>query len=239
MKIPISIIIPTFNEEKYLPNVLNSIKNQTVDPAEIIVADNNSSDKTKYIAQEFGCKLVPGGFPGRGRNIGAEAAKEEFLLFLDADVVLPADFLEKTFLEFNYKKLGIATCYIKPASQNQVDNFIYNLADFYIWLTKEFFSQANGFCIFVKREVHQEICGFDEDIILAEDFDYLKRAKEVGKFDLLESSRIWVSTRRLEEDGRLKVGLKYLALQFYLMFKGGVRRDIFKYKLGNHTSNPQ
>lgn len=239
MKVPISIIIPTLNEEKYLPHLLHSIRNQTVNPAEVIVADNSSSDKTKDIALSFGCKVVSGGYPGKGRNTGARVAKQKLLLFLDADVVLPPDFLEKTFCEFRIKRLDIATCYIKPVSQNQVDHLIYNLADFYIWLTKEFFSQANGFCIFVKRQVHQKIGGFDEDIVLAEDFDYVKRAKNVGKFDLLESSRIFVSTRRLEEDGRLKVGLKYLALQFYLLVKGGVRSDIFKYKLGNHTKSPQ
>ena len=81
----LSIIIPTKNEEKYLPNLLRSIKKQTFKDYEIIVADNNSKDKTKKIAKRYGCKIVKGGLPGKARNQGAKFAEGDILLFLDSD----------------------------------------------------------------------------------------------------------------------------------------------------------
>ena len=91
----LSIIIPTLNEEKYLPLLLKSIKKQTLKPLEIILADARSKDETIKIGREFGCKIIKGGNPGFGRNNGAKIAKGEMLLFLDADVILP----KRTFLE--------------------------------------------------------------------------------------------------------------------------------------------
>ena len=85
----LSIVIPAKNEEKYLPKLLASVKKQSFKDYEIIVADNNSKDKTKEIAKSYGCKIVKGGLPGKGRNAGAKIAKGEIILFLDADVILP------------------------------------------------------------------------------------------------------------------------------------------------------
>ena len=77
-----SIIIPTYNEEEYLPVLLESIKKQDFDDYEVIVADANSTDRTREIAEEYGCIVVDGGLPGVGRNNGARVAKGEYLLFL-------------------------------------------------------------------------------------------------------------------------------------------------------------
>ena len=67
----LSIIIPTYNEEEYLPVLLESIKEQSFDDYEVIVADANSTDKTREIAKEYGCIVVDGGLPAVGRNNGA------------------------------------------------------------------------------------------------------------------------------------------------------------------------
>ncbi len=59
----LSIIIPTLNEEKYLLGLLNSLKKQTYMDFEVIIADNNSKDRTKQIAKKHGCKIVKGDLP--------------------------------------------------------------------------------------------------------------------------------------------------------------------------------
>ena len=84
----ISIIIPTYNEEEYLPKLLESIKSQDFTDYEVIVADAQSDDNTREIAKEYGCIVVEGGLPGPGRNRGAEVAQGEILLFLDSDLEL-------------------------------------------------------------------------------------------------------------------------------------------------------
>jgi len=93
----LSIIIPTLNEEKFLPHLLISLKEQTFKDFEIIVADNNSTDATRSIALKSGAKMVEGGLPARGRNNGAKVARGEWLLFLDADVILPPGFFRKSY----------------------------------------------------------------------------------------------------------------------------------------------
>ncbi len=72
----LSIVVPAYNEEKYLPKLLSCIKKQTYKDCEIIVADANSRDRTKETAKKYGCKIVKsGGLPAIGRNNGAKAAK--------------------------------------------------------------------------------------------------------------------------------------------------------------------
>src|SRR3989344_4462300 len=110
----ISIIIPTFNEEKYLPKLLNCIKNQTYKDYEIIIADANSKDKTKAIAKKYGCKTVRGGLPAVGRNNGAKAAKGDILLFLDADSLIEKDFLKNCLGDIQKRNLDVAGTCLSP-----------------------------------------------------------------------------------------------------------------------------
>ena len=234
MILPISIIIPTFNEERYLPKLLNSLQSQTAKPQEIIVADAFSVDSTRKIAEKFGCKLVDGGLPAIARNQGAKIATQPTLLFLDADVVLPHLFLEETVAEMQLRNLDIASCFISPRSSLRIDRFLHQFANHYMRLTQKFHPHIPGFCIFVKKGTHEAIGGFDTSLILAEDHDYVKRAKRVGKFAYLKSYKIPVSVRRLTMEGRLKIALKYIAIELHLIFLGKIRKNIFNYKFGNY-----
>jgi len=100
----ISIIIPTRNSEKILPICLNGIVNQNYPKAkfEIIIVDNESSDKTVGLAKSFGAKtFLVKGSPSRAcaqRNLGAEKAKGDYLLFLDHDMEMSKNLL-KNFAE--------------------------------------------------------------------------------------------------------------------------------------------
>jgi glycosyltransferase involved in cell wall biosynthesis len=99
----LSIIIPSYNEEKYLPKLLKSIKKQDFKDYEIIVADNNSKDNTRQIALSYGAQIVDGGRPATARNNGVKVAKGDYLLFLDADTILPQHCLSKALNQFNKK----------------------------------------------------------------------------------------------------------------------------------------
>lgn len=237
MKLPISIIIPTFNEEGYLPKLLASIQKQTMQPSEVIVADAFSSDDTVSIAKKFGAKVVIGGLPSVARNNGARIAKQPFLIFLDADVVLPPSFLERTFTEMQKRELSIASCFISPMSHRKIDHLLHQFANRYMKLTQKFYPHIPGFCIFIKKTTHNAISGFDESLFLAEDHDYVRRARKFGKFGYLKSYKIPVSVRRLSEEGRIKLSLKYIAIELHLIFIGKIRKDIFNYKFGNHYKN--
>lgn len=234
MKLPVSIVVPTFNEESFLPKLLSSLKRQSAAPQEIIVADAFSIDKTRAIAKEFGCKIVDGGLPAIARNNGAKKSRCPILLFLDSDVILPPRFLEKTVKEMTNRKLDIASCFITPRSNLTIDKFLHKFANQYMRLTQKFHPHIPGFCIFVKRDIHNTIGGFDETLILAEDHDYVRRAKKVGRFNYLKSYKIPVSVRRLSRDGRITISLKYIAIELHLIFIGQIRKNIFNYKFGHY-----
>jgi glycosyltransferase involved in cell wall biosynthesis len=233
VKPDLSIIIPTFNEEKNLPWLLESIKDQEGVAYEIIVADNASSDRTRKIARSCGARVVAGGLPAKARNCGAAMARSEVILFLDADVILPArDFLSATLAEFNEKKFGIATCPVIPISEKMIDKLFHRAYNAYLKTVRPIIARAPGFCIFVRRSLHEEINGFDETILLAEDHDYACRAAKISKFGILKSYPIIVSVRRFDRDGRFRIAIKYLLCEAYMMVKGPVRSDIFKYRFG-------
>ena len=233
----LSIIIPTFNEERFLSFLLKSLKEQTFNDFEIIVADNNSTDATRLIALKSGAMVVKGGLPACGRNNGAKVAKGEWLLFLDADVILPRDFLKRTMAEIQKHNFSAATCLVDPLSDRQIDKFLHGATNVYIRATKKFFPHAPGFCIFCKKEAHESVGGFDEKIKLAEDHDYVSRLSRVCEFGLLRDIRIPVSVRRLDKDGRFIISIKYVACEAHLFFLGPIYSDIFNYRFGNFSEN--
>ncbi|MCK4520329.1 glycosyltransferase [Candidatus Parcubacteria bacterium] len=226
----LSIIIPTLNEEEYLPFLLGSIKKQTFQDYEIIVANANSRDKTKQIAKEQGCLLVQGGLPSVGRNRGAEAADGDLLLFLDADVILPPNFLKEILREFKTSQLDIASCFVSPLSDKGIDNILYGFGNLYYAMSQHIEPQAPGYCILIKKKIHQIINGFDEKIKIAEDWDYISRASKEGKFRFLSNGKIFVSMRRFERDGRINVAFQRVIGTIYVFLFGGIKSDVlFKY----------
>ena len=229
LEIMLSIIIPTYNEENYLPKLLKSIKKQNIKNYEIIVADNNSEDKTKKIAKKFNCRIVKGGKrPAIGRNNGAKAAKGSLLLFLDADCYLEKDFINSLLKEFKKKNLAIATCFLKPISQKLIDNLYFKIFNTSLKITEKISPAIGGCCILVKKDIHKKIKGFDEEIRILEEHDYVKKCLKCGKFRVINKT-INTSVRRFDLFGRLKVGKILVLANAYKLLFGPVKKDIFSY----------
>ncbi len=228
----LSIIIPTLNEEKYLPILLSQIKKQNFTDYEIIVADAGSKDKTVEIAKSFGCKIVKGGLPARGRNEGAKVAKGEMFLFMDADnIYLPDGFLEKLISEFKRRNLGVASFPIYPKG-----NFIDKICYFFYNKFVEIFQRWTAFAtnsVLIKREIFERIGGFDEEILIGEDHDLAKRASKISKFGFIKTEPVLTSPRRFEIEGRLKTYGKYLLAGLYMLFFGPVKKKIFEYRFND------
>ncbi len=233
-----SIVIPTKNEEDYLPILLKSVREQTVQPLEVIVADARSTDRTREIAESFGCRVVDGGMPGPARNRGAEAAKGEYLLFLDADVELrEKTFLENAQAEIQSRNLDFASCDIVPISDRSIDRLSHKFYNTYSRLLLPLHAHAPGFCIFARRSLHLRMKGFDETVIFCEDHDYAERCRAFGTFGYLDSANIYVSTRRFERDGRLSIAVKYTLGELHLMTLGPVRHNGFRYEFGHKNKD--
>lgn len=230
----LTIVIPTKNEEAYLPRLLESIKKQTLQPLEVIVADAHSTDTTREIARSYGARVVDGGKIGFGRNAGAREVKTEFILFLDADVELrDPEFLEKAVGEMLERKLDLATCDVFPLSDQYIDHFLHNAYNTYARAWGSLYPHAPGFCMLTRKTLHEQIGGFDESVTFCEDHDYARRATEQGHFGFLRSTKIPVSIRRLDRDGRMNIAIKYLLAELHLAFLGPIRHDRFRYTFGH------
>ena len=83
------------------------------------------------------------------------------------------------------------------------------------------------------KEVHKKIKGFDTKITLAEDDDYVNRAGKFFKYGMV-NSKVVVSTRRFEKEGRFRMGVKYFLVFFYRILFGEIKTDIFKYRFGHY-----
>ena len=229
----LSIIIPTLNEEKYLPVLLNSIKKQNYKDLEIIVADAGSKDKTVEITKSFGCSIIKGGLPAKGRNEGAKIAKGNLFLFLDADTILPENFFEKALAEFKKRNLDIVSFCLEPQTKSNFKKFLFDAFYNLPILILEKILAHGAQAILVKKEIFEKVGGFDEKIKFAEDHSFVRKAKKFGKFGILRKVRVFSSLRRFEKEGFIKTYLKYLLAEIYMIFFGDIKNDIFKYKFGN------
>jgi len=232
----LSIIIPALNEEKYLPILLSSIKKQNLNDFEIIISDAGSSDKTVEIAKNYNCKIVKGGLPGIGRNRGAKAAQGNLLLFLDADVLLPKDFFEKSLKELKERKLNMASFKLVPKENKFAIIFFDIFYNFPIIILEKILPHA-AMGILIEKEFFYKLNGFDETIKLAEDNDLARRARKIGKFGIIRSTKIFISLRRFQKDGWLVTCLKYFFGELYMIFLGPIRTDIFNYRFNHYLEN--
>ena len=228
----LSIIVPTLNEENYLPLLLESIKKQDFNNYEIIVADAGSKDKTVEIARKYGCQIAIGGLPAKGRNEGAKIAKGDTFLFLDADnIYLFPGFLSNLLGDFKERNLKVAAFPIYP-SGNKFDKLAFGIYNRFAKSTQNFLPHSTNSNL-VKREIFEKIGGFDEEIKMAEDHDFARRASKVGKFGFIKTEPVLTSVRRFEREGRFKTYLKYLLAGAHMIFLGPIKSDIFKYRYRN------
>ncbi len=229
----LSIIIPTKNEEDHLPSLLTSIKSQSLQPVDVIIADALSTDRTRQIAHQFDCVIVDGGLPGPGRNAGARVATGDVLLFLDADVQIHDNtFFERVMEEVEQRQLDVATTDLAPYDGNVFDKFGHDVYNRYVRFVAKWRGHANGSFILARRSLHERIHGFDETVVFCEDHDYAHRGSRVGKYGILNTVTIGVSTRRMKRDGRFTIAIKSILGELHMIVIGPIRHHGFRYTFG-------
>jgi len=178
-----SIIIPAYNEERLLPATLSSL-HKAMDSltlqGEVIVVDNNSTDNTAQIAKDHGAMVVFEPFRqiAKARNRGAGIARSAFLVFLDADTILPPPLLEKAIV------LLESGGHCGGGSLIRFDSKLPFLANILVNLWNNLSRRANlaaGSFIFCLARGFDEIGGFDEQTFAAEEISFSRRLKNWGR----------------------------------------------------------
>ncbi len=239
----VSIIIIAYNEQKYLPRLLNSLVKQMLNPFEVIIVDSDSKDRTGSIALSYKDKLpslkylkLPVALgPAYARNRGAEISSYERLLFLDADTRVKPDFIERVIAELLLYDPDVATCPIRIAENHLASNLGAIFLNSFMILMKPVYSAAYGACIISTKSIHVKLDGFREDLGLCEDCNYIKRARRNHKmrFKIL-SPYFFTSDRRAMLEGGADFFLKYIRIHLLRMFTGReILKDEIKYEYGN------
>lgn len=234
-----SIIIPSLNEEENLSLLLQSIAMQSYKNFEVIIADCFSKDKTKLIALSFKNRIEKLTFIQKrfknvslARNYGASLAKNEFLIFFDADIKIEKKFLEGINKKANLYNLDALTVWNR-AEKGIKGKFIFTLMNISMTLFQKIKPAANGPCIIVKKNFFKKVGGFNTEIVFGEDFDLIQRLVKIGaKFAVFSTPILYVSTRRFEKEGLILSLYKSLKAIFHQLFLGPIKKPIFEYKMG-------
>ncbi|MDH7476529.1 MAG: glycosyltransferase [Microgenomates group bacterium] len=235
-----SIVIPTLNEQKRLPNLLICLENQTEKDFEVIISDSNSVDGTRLVAKEFEKKIVNLKFVNSkaknvsaARNFGASLAKGNYLIFFDADVEFEKNFLEKVKKLTKNNNLDVLTVWNRPKEKKLTFLFILGLLNLSMSIFQNIKPSANGPCIIIKKNLFDRLKGFDESIVFGEDFDLIQRADRLkANFKVFPKPILYVSTRRFEKEGIFLSLYKSIKAIIYQLFLGPIRKPIFEYKMG-------
>jgi len=205
----LSIIIPAFNEERLITQCLESVSeslraNQKPDfTHEIIVVDNNSTDKTGELAQISGAQVVfePINQISRARNAGATMAKGDWFLFVDADSLLsPGMIADILALIDSGQYVGCGSLMHMPNS-TWWGTLILNT-----WsVISVTFNWDSGALVVCRADAFREVGGFSQELYAADEIDLSDLLKKWGrkqerklKFTIMKRHPLVTSSRKLE-----------------------------------------
>lgn len=202
-KILVSVIIPTLNEEKFLPQVIKALEAQSIprEQYEIIVSDSSSTDNTVEVAKKIADKVVvcERRGAGFGRNFGAKYAKGKYIGFIDADTIA-----KETWVEGLIEGLDKGVACTGPSETIEKDNKKIDLF-FKFWDLQTHtsillgLSAIPGFNFGVRKKEFWEVGAFTNKNMTTEDFDLSLRLRKVGKITYNSKMGVFTSNRRLKE----------------------------------------
>ena len=213
----ISIIIPTLDEEKILASTLQTLAATLTLPHEVIVSDGGSSDRTVDLARQNGASVVVFSGPGRqtiaqGRNDGAEVARGDYLVFLDADCIIPEPdrFFTRALAHFNNSPnlVGLTVnLRVFPEDETFGDRLVFAIANLGLRVANNVIRRGHSFGEFqmVRQEAFARLGGYRADLVTIEDADMFRRLSRIGRTMIDPKLQVLHSGRRGHQVGWLSL----------------------------------
>ena len=205
----ITIVIPCKNEKDIILKTLDLLNyQQDINDLKVIVCDSSDDHVTKnelenragFQNDTYDLQIIGGGLPGVARNRGFVHVKTPYVLFMDADVfLLDPKTIKRSFLKIYQKDLDLVTT--KFRSDNGKYNYIYKTFDALQAISKWSTPFCLGGFMLVKSKTFQALGGFDEEIKVAEDYQFSKQIqpKKFGRINNV----VFTPPRRFENKGLL------------------------------------
>ena len=203
----LSIVIPAFNEEKLLPATLAAVTaavealTESGIAQEIIVCDNNSTDRTAAIAREHGAQVIfePVNHISRARNPGATLATGDWLLFLDADSPPSRELFADLAGVLRDDTVMYGGCMMEMDEPNRTARVLVSIWHFLAKWSR----LAAGSFLFVRREAFETTGGFSTKLYASEEVELSKRLGRMAKqrkqrFVFLTAHHLVTSGRKLK-----------------------------------------
>lgn len=200
-----SIVVPAYNEEELLPGTLAALREaMAVVPrrGEIVVVDNNSTDPTPALAAAGGARVVfePVNQIARARNAGARAARGRFLVFVDADTMVPPDVLQASLDALDSDRVVGGGCAVSiDFGTNGAARFLLRL-----WNRVSVKGRlAAGSYLFSRRDAFEAVGGFPQSVYASEELWLSRTLKRWGRargmeFRVLDGTPVRSSGRKGE-----------------------------------------
>ncbi|MBA3679236.1 TIGR04283 family arsenosugar biosynthesis glycosyltransferase [Candidatus Saccharibacteria bacterium] len=202
--VTISVIIPAYNEEANIKELLDTVQMRAIGNHEYIVSVSGT-DATASIARRAGARVIQGGLRPVALNVGASVATGEVLYFLHADTLPPQDWDEL-----------IIEAYIRGAQSGSFRlkfDSSHILLVYFAWFTRFSWSVARfgDQSLFVSKAIFQEIGGFDKNLQIMEDNEIVRRLKKVSTFVVIPKEVI-TSARKYHKHGLYRLQFAYIVI---------------------------
>ncbi|MFA5929899.1 MAG: glycosyltransferase [Candidatus Micrarchaeia archaeon] len=210
-RVDISVIVPAYNEEKYIGACLAAIKRQRFTGTyEIVVGDGHSTDHTGRIARDYGARVVEEKFgtPSGGRYIAAKGARGRIFAFTSSDVQPCQDWLQSICDAFEDKDVAWVVGGVRPFEGNLLEYAGAGILNFLAaTLNRVGLAYVNGDNVAARADAYRKCGGFNPRLMTSEDTDLGMKLMHCGKFRYAWRASVFISMRRVRKWGYLNFAL--------------------------------
>ena len=207
----ISIVVPAFNEEKLIVSALTAMKNSCEVftrkgwETELVVCDNNSSDRTAELAQSLGATVVfePVNQISRARNRGASAATGEWIIFVDADSFPHAELFSAVAKRIETGRYAGGGCLVRLDASAFLPGILVRGWNLISLMTR----WAAGSFVVCEAKLFRELGGFSDKLFASEEIEFSARLKKLARsrglrVAIITEERLVTSARKMHLYGK-------------------------------------